>query len=100
MTVAEGSFPDMAITSTLMADPIPTTSGQEIGTTQPTQEAPAAVAEAVVHVRVLVPVLEVAVPAAAKRTRMKGQKYSRDMIQAMKASLRRHLHSVILQTVE
>ena len=70
MTVAEGSFPDMAITSTLMADPIPTTSGQEIGTTQPTQEAPAAVAEAVVHVRVLVPVLEVAVPVVARKILM------------------------------
>ena len=100
MTAAEVSLLGTAITSILMADPIPTTSGQEIGTTQPTQEAPAAVAEAVVPAHVLAPVQAVAVPAAAKRTRMKGQKYSRDMIQAMKASLRRRLHSVILQTVE
>ena len=100
MTVAEVSSLDMAITFTLMADPILTTSGQEIGITQHTQEAPVAVAEEDVPAHVLAPVLEVAVPAAAKRTRMKGQKYSRDMIQSMKASLRRRLHSVILQTVE
>ena len=100
MTVAEVSLPDMAITSTLTADPIPTTSGQEIGITQPIQEAPVVVAEADAPAHVLAPALVVVAPVAAKRTRMKGQKYSRDMIQAMKASLRRHLHSVILQTVE
>ena len=70
MTVEEGSFPDMAITSTLMADPIPTTSGQETGITQLIREVPVVVAEAVVHVRVLAPVLEVAVPAAARKTLM------------------------------
>ena len=70
MTVEEGSFPDMAITSTLMADPIPTTSGQETGITQLIREVPVVVAAAVVHVRVLAPVLEVAVPAAARKTLM------------------------------
>ena len=100
MTVAEVSLPDMAITSTLMADPIPTTSGQEIGITQLIHVAPAGGAEADALVHVLAPALVVDEPVAAKRTRMKGQKYSRDMIQSMKASLRRRLHSVILQTVE
>ena len=46
----------MAITSTLMADPIPSTSGQGIGITQLIHAAP----------------LVVAAPVAAKRTRMKG----------------------------
>ena len=73
MTVAEVSLPDMAITSTLTADPIPTTSGQEIGITQHTQEAPVAVAEEDVPAHVLAPVQVEAVPVAAKRTRMEGQ---------------------------
>ena len=73
MTAAEVSLPDMAITSTLMADPILTTSGQEIGITQHTQEAPVAVAEEDVPVHVLAPVPVVAAPVAAKRTRMEGQ---------------------------
>ena len=47
---------------------IPTTSGQETGITQLIREVPVVVAEAVVHVRVLAPVLEVAVPAAARKT--------------------------------
>ena len=72
MTVAEVSLPDMAITSTLTVDPIPTTSGQETGITQLIREAPVVVAEAAVPVHVLVPVLEVAVPVAAKRIHMKG----------------------------
>ena len=67
MTEAEVSLPDMAITFTLMADPILTTSGQEIGITQHTQEAPVAVAEEDV------PALVVVAPVAAKRTRMEGQ---------------------------
>ena len=100
MTVVEVSLPGTAITSTLMADPIPTTSGQEIGISQPIREAPVVTAEADALVHVLAPALVVDEPVAAKRTRMKGQKYSRDMIQSMKASLRRRLHSVILQTVE
>ena len=70
MTVAEGSFPDMAITSTLMADPIPTTSGQETGITQLIREAPEVVAEAVAPVHVLVHVLEVAVPVVARKILM------------------------------
>ena len=70
MTAAEGSFPGTAITSTLMADPIPTTSGQEIGITQPTQEAPVVAAEAVVPVHVPAPALAVAVPAVARKTLM------------------------------
>ena len=72
MTVAEGSFPDMAIISTLMADPIPTTSGQETGITQLIREAPVVVAEAAAPVHVLVPALVVVAPVVAKRTRMKG----------------------------
>ena len=74
MTAAEVSFPGTAITSTLMADPIPTTSGQEIGITQPTQEAPVVAAEAVVHMRVLAPVLAVAVPAVARKIHTKIHK--------------------------
>ena len=73
MTVAEVSLPDMAITSTLTADPIPTTSWQEIGITQPIREAPVVVAEADALVHVLAPVPVVAAPVAAKRTRMEGQ---------------------------
>ena len=72
MTVAEVSSLDMAITSTLMADPIPTTSGQEIGITQPTQEAPVVAAEAVVPAHVLAPVLAVAVPAVARKIHTKN----------------------------
>ena len=63
----------MAITSTLMADPIPTTSGQETGITQPTQEAPVVAAEADAPVHVLVHVPVVVAPVAARRTRMKAQ---------------------------
>ena len=70
MTVEEGSYPDMAITSTLMADPIPTTSGQETGITQLIREAPVVVAEAAVPVHVLVPVLEVAAPVVARKILM------------------------------
>ena len=67
MTVAEVSLADTVITSTLMADPIPITSGREIGITQPTQEAPAdgAEADAPVHVPALVQVEEE--PAAARK---------------------------------
>ena len=72
MTVAEVSSLDMAITSTLMADPIPTTSGQEIGITQPIREAPVVAVEADAPVHVLVPALVVVAPVAAKRIHMKG----------------------------
>ena len=47
----------MAITSTLMADPIPTTSWQEIGITQLIHAAPVVAAEADVPVHVLAPPL-------------------------------------------
>ena len=70
MTVAEVSLPDMAITSTLTADPIPTTSWQETGITQLIREDPVVVAEAAVPVHVLVPVLEVAVPVVARKILM------------------------------
>ena len=58
MTAVEVFFPGMAITSILMADQIHTTSGQEIGITQPIREAPvvAVEADAPVHVPALVPV--------------------------------------------
>ena len=72
MTVAEVSSLDMAITSTLMADPIPTTSGQEIGITQPIREAPVVAVEVDAPVHVLVPALVVVAPVAAKRIHMKG----------------------------
>ena len=72
ITVAEGSFPGTAITSTLMADPIPTTSGQEIGITQLIHVAPAGGAEVDAPVHVLVPALVVVAPVAAKRIHMKG----------------------------
>ena len=72
MTVEEGSFPGTAITSTLMADPIPTTSGQEIGITQLIHVAPAGGAEVDAPVHVLVPALVVVAPVAAKRIHMKG----------------------------
>ena len=74
MTAAEVSLPDMDITSTLMADPIPTTSGQEIDTTQPTQEAPVVAVEAVVPAHVLAPVQAVAVPAVARKIHTKIHK--------------------------
>ena len=70
MTAAEVSLPDMAITSTLTVDPIPTTSEQETGITQLIREAPVVVAEAAVPVHVLVPVLEVAVPVVARKILM------------------------------
>ena len=72
MTVVEVSLPGTAITSTLMADPIPTTSGQETGITQLIREAPVVVAEADAPVHVLVPALVVVAPVAAKRIHMKG----------------------------
>ena len=72
--VAEGSFPGTAITSILMADPIPTTFGQEIDTTQPTQEAPVVAVEAVVPAHVLAPVQAVAVPAVARKIHTKIHK--------------------------
>ena len=62
----------MAITSTLMADPIPTTSGREIGTTQLMRVALADEVEAVVPAHVPALALVVVAPVAAKRTRMKG----------------------------
>ena len=70
MTEAEVSLPDMAITFTLMADPILTTSGQEIGITQHTQEAPVAVAEEDVPAHVLAPVQVEAVPVVARKILM------------------------------
>ena len=68
MIAVEVFFPDMAITSTRMADQIPTTSVQETGITQPTREAPAAVAEAdaPVHVPVLAQV--VVAPVVVRKT--------------------------------
>ena len=72
MTVAEVFFPGMAITSILMADQIHTTSGQEIGITQPIREAPVVAVEADAPVHVLVPALVVVAPVAAKRIHMKG----------------------------
>jgi hypothetical protein len=74
MTEAEVSLPDMAITFTLMADPILTTSGQEIGITQPIREAPVVVAEADAPAHVLAPVQVEAVPAAARKTATEKQR--------------------------
>ena len=58
MTAVEVFFPDMAITSILMADQIPTIFGRETVITQPLREAPvvAVEADAPVHVPALVPV--------------------------------------------
>lgn len=67
MTVAEVSLPDTAITSTLMADQIPTTSGREIGITQPTHEAPVVAAEVDAPVPVLAHVPVVVAPAVARK---------------------------------
>ena len=70
MTVAEVSLPGTAITSILMADPIPTTSGQETGITQPIREAPVDGAEVAVLARVPVPALAVAVLVVARKIPM------------------------------
>lgn len=68
MTAVEVFFPGMAITSILMADPIPTTSGREIGITQLIRVAPVVVAEADVHVHVPALVQAVDEPAVARKT--------------------------------
>ena len=70
MTVVEVSLLDMAITSTLMADLVPTTFGQGIGIMQHTQETPVDAAEVAAPAHVLVPAPEAAAPGAAKKTHM------------------------------
>lgn len=70
MTAVEVFFPDMAITSILMADQIPTIFGRETVITQPIREAPVVAVEADAPVPVPALALVVAVPAAARKTLM------------------------------
>ena len=74
MTAVEVFFPDMDITSILMADQIPTIFGRETVITQPIREVPVVAVEADAPVRVPVLVQAVAVPAAARKTATEKQR--------------------------